>query len=72
TARTTFEEGALAANLPSIDIAAGELEGGIGILTLLVKAGLAGSNGEARRHIQGGAVRVNDASVSDEKAQVST
>ncbi|MBZ3693050.1 tyrosine--tRNA ligase [Phyllobacterium calauticae] len=72
TARTTFEEGALAANLPSIDIATGELEGGIGILTLLVKAGLAGSNGEARRHIQGGAVRVNDASVSDEKAQVST
>ncbi|MBR7513329.1 hypothetical protein KC219_24540, partial [Mycobacterium tuberculosis] len=27
TARTTFEEGALAANLPSIDIATGELEG---------------------------------------------
>ncbi|MBN9137679.1 MAG: tyrosine--tRNA ligase, partial [Phyllobacterium sp.] len=72
TARTTFEEGALAANLPSSGIATGELEGGIGILTLLVKAGLAGSNGEARRHIQGGAVRVNDASVSDEKAQVST
>ncbi|MFJ7354289.1 tyrosine--tRNA ligase [Phyllobacterium sp. NPDC097923] len=72
TARTTFEEGGLATNLPSIDIATGELEGGIGILTLLVKAGLAASNGEARRHIQGGAVRVNDASVSDEKAQVST
>ena len=31
------------------------------------RAGLAGSNGEGRRHVQGGAVRVNDAAVSDEK-----
>jgi tyrosyl-tRNA synthetase len=72
TARKTFEEGALATNLPTVEIASSELEAGIGILTLLVKAGLAGSNGEARRHIQGGAVRVNDASVSDEKSQVGT
>ena len=72
TARKTFEEGALATNLPTVEIAGSDLDAGIGILTLLVKAGLAGSNGEARRHIQGGAVRVNDASVSDEKSQVGT
>lgn len=72
TARKTFEEGALATNLPSIEIASGELDAGIGILTLLVRAGLAGSNGEARRHIQGGAVRINDVTVSDEKAQIGT
>lgn len=72
TARTTFEEGTLATNLPSVEIATSELDAGIGILTLLVKAGLASSNGEARRHIQGGAVRINDASVSDEKAQIGT
>jgi tyrosyl-tRNA synthetase len=67
TARKTFEEGALADNLPSIDVAAGELESGIGLLALIVKAGLASSNGEARRHVQGGAVRINDAAVSDER-----
>lgn len=70
TARKTFEEGALATNLPTVEVAASDLETGVGILTLLVKAGLAASNGEARRHVQGGAVRVNDVSVSDEKLQV--
>ena len=67
TARKTFEEGALADNLPSIDVAKGELEAGIGLLALVVKAGLAASNGEARRHVQGGAVRINDVSISDER-----
>ncbi|MCQ2004088.1 tyrosine--tRNA ligase [Rhizobium sp. NRK18] len=70
TARKTFEEGALADNLPSIDVPAAELDGGLGILTLLVRAGLAGSNGEARRHIQGGAVRINDNPVSDDRMTV--
>ncbi|MGQ3038829.1 MAG: tyrosine--tRNA ligase, partial [Neoaquamicrobium sediminum] len=67
TARKTFEEGALAESLPTVEINRGELEGGIGVLALFVKAGLAGSNGEARRHVQGGAVRVNDEQVTDEK-----
>lgn len=67
TARKTFEEGALADNLPSIDVATGELEAGIGLLALIVKAGLAASNGEARRHVQGGAVRINDVAISDER-----
>ena len=47
TARKTFEEGALAENLPSIDVPAAELEAGIGLLSLFVRAGLAESNGEA-------------------------
>ncbi|GMB82346.1 tyrosine--tRNA ligase [Shinella zoogloeoides] len=72
TARKTFEEGAIAENLPSIDVAAGELEAGIGLLTLVVKAGLAASNGEARRHVQGGAVRINDTAVSDERRVIGT
>jgi tyrosyl-tRNA synthetase len=67
TARKTFEEGALADNLPSIDVAKSELEAGIGLLALIVKAGLAASNGEARRHVQGGAVRINDVAISDER-----
>ena len=72
TARKVFEEGAIDANLPTIEIAAGELEAGIGILALFVKASLAASNGEARRHVQGGAVRLNDVTVSDEKRTVGT
>jgi tyrosyl-tRNA synthetase len=72
TARKTFEEGAIAENLPSIDVATGELEAGIGLLALIVKAGLATSNGEARRHIQGGAVRINDTTVSDERRVIGT
>ncbi|OCP37590.1 tyrosine--tRNA ligase [Ensifer sp. LC163] len=67
TARKTFEEGAVSENLPSIDVPASELEAGIGLLTLVVRAGLASSNGEARRHVQGGAVRINDEAVSDER-----
>jgi len=70
TARKTFEEGALANDLPSIEVAADQLEAGIGLLSLLVSAGLAGSNGEARRHVQGGAVRINDEQVTDERRQV--
>lgn len=67
TARKTFEEGAIADNLPSIDVPAAELDAGIGVLSLVVRAGLATSNGEARRHVQGGAVRINDVAVSDER-----
>ena len=67
TARKTFEEGALADTLPTVEIPASELEAGIGVLALFVKAGLAASNGEARRHVQGGAVKINDAAVSDDK-----
>lgn len=72
TARKTFEEGALAETLPTVEVPASELEAGIGVLSLFVKAGLAGSNGEARRHVQGGAVRINDQPVSDEKQIVGT
>lgn len=67
TARQTFEEGVVAENLPTVEISRGELEAGIGVLALFVKAGLVASNGEARRQIKGGGLRVNDAAVSDEK-----
>ncbi|MGG7518652.1 tyrosine--tRNA ligase [Allorhizobium undicola] len=72
TARKTFEEGALANNLPSIEVAAGELDAGLGLLALIVRAGLAASNGEARRHVQGGAVKINDKPISDERATIGT
>jgi tyrosyl-tRNA synthetase len=70
TARKTFEEGILAENLPSIDVGKSELEDGIGLLAIFVRAGLATSNGEARRHVKGGGVRINDQQVTDEKRTV--
>ena len=72
TARKTFEEGIAAETLPSVGVPSGELDAGVGLLTLMVQAGFAKSNGEARRHIQGGAVRINDQTVNDEKAVISS
>ena len=68
TARKTFEEGTSAAGLPTVTI---DLSQPIGILSALVQAGLASSNGEAKRSIQGGAIKVNDSAVSDEKLTLS-
>jgi len=67
TARQTFEEGAIAENLPTVDVPRGELVSGLGVLAAFVKAGLVTSNGEARRQIKGGGLRVNDVAVTDEK-----
>jgi tyrosyl-tRNA synthetase len=67
TARRTFEEGSLSESLPTIEIAPAELESGLGVLVAFVKAGLVASNGEARRQIKGGGLKVNDAPVTDEK-----
>ena len=67
TARQTFEEGAIAENLPTVGIPRGEIEAGAGVLALFVRAGLVASNGEARRQIKGGGLRVNDVAVADEK-----
>ncbi|TIN31002.1 MAG: tyrosine--tRNA ligase [Mesorhizobium sp.] len=72
TARKTFEEGALAEALPTVEVDKAALEAGVGVLSLLVTAGLAASNGEARRHVQGGAVRLNDEPVSDERRLVTS
>ena len=71
TARQTFEIGGFAEDLPSINIAKADLEAGIGLLALIVKAGLAASNGEARRHVQGSAVKLNDHAASDDRLIVS-
>jgi tyrosyl-tRNA synthetase len=68
TARQTFEEGTVSASLPTVEIAASELEAGIGVLTAFAeKAKLVASNGEARRQIKAGGLKVNDVTVSDEK-----
>jgi tyrosyl-tRNA synthetase len=67
TARKTFEQGALASDLPTIEIQSADLDAGLGVLTAFVRAGLAASNSEARRQIQGGGLKVNDATVTSDK-----
>jgi len=64
TARKTFEEGGSAEGLPTVEV---DLAAGLGILQALVNAGLASSNGDAKRNIQGGAIKVNDVAVSNDK-----
>src|SRR5690606_12633563 len=71
-ARRTCEEGAGAAALPTIGVPAAELAAGVAVLGLFVRAGLVASNGEARRQIRGGGLRVNDVAIPDERASVST
>ena len=69
TARKTFEEGGVSADLPTVEVPAAELDAGIGVLAAFAeKAGLVASNGEARRQVKGGGLKVNDATVTDEKA----
>jgi tyrosyl-tRNA synthetase len=72
TARRAFEEGEAAEDLPSIDVPDGELAAGIPAFRLFTLAGLAASNGEARRLIRSGGARVNDAAVADEALVIST
>jgi len=69
TARKTFEEGTLAESLPTVEIQRSDLDRGLGVLTAFAeRAGLVASNGEARRQIKAGGLRVNDCTVVDDKA----
>ncbi len=61
-----FSKKALPDDLPEII-----LSGEIGLINLIVKVGFAVSNGEARRLIQQGGVRINDKSIQDIKAVIS-
>lgn len=69
TARQTFEQGTIAAGLPTFDISESQLIG-LGILEASVTAGLAGSNSEARRHVKAGALKINDGKVSSHDYQI--
>jgi tyrosyl-tRNA synthetase len=64
-ARAAFEEGRLSADLPTIEVARGDLKSGIALAALAADAGLAGSRSEARRLAQGGGLRLNDGVVTD-------
>ncbi len=60
-------------DVPSSDIAAGELSGdGIGIVDLLARVQLAPSKGEARRLVQSGGVYVNNRRAGDPHERITT
>ncbi|MBB3019431.1 tyrosyl-tRNA synthetase [Microvirga lupini] len=73
TARKTFEQGALAESLPTIEVPSNVLEGGLGVLAAFGPdyAKLVPSSSEARRQIKSGGLRVNDQAVSDERGTLS-
>ena len=70
-AQKTFEAGEHTKDLPTVTIAAADLKDGYGVLTAFVHAGLVKSNGEARRLIKGGGLKVNDAAVSSDGQKLS-
>lgn len=72
TARQAFEEGASAEGLPTIEIPSAELEEGIWVPELFTRADLTKSNGEARRQIKGGGLKVNDKGVGDDQRKVTS
>jgi tyrosyl-tRNA synthetase len=71
TARRTFEEGAVAETLPSVELPRTELEKGLGVLNAFVRAGLVASTSEARRQIKAGGLKVNDVAISDDRMALS-
>lgn len=71
TARKTFEQGGAAAGLPTFDIAETDL-GTLSVLDATITAGLAASKGEARRHIKGNALKINDTRVENDSRTVNT
>ncbi|MGU3576492.1 tyrosine--tRNA ligase [Brucellaceae bacterium C25G] len=70
TARKTFEDGEISDNLPTVGVHRATLHEGIGLLALMTLAGLVNTNGEGRRHVEGGAVRLNDIVISDPRMTV--
>ncbi len=66
TARQTFEQGGIGSDLPTITVARERLAAGVPLYELLREAGLAASNGEARRLIKGGGARLNDRPIAGE------
>ncbi len=65
TAREVFEKGGIGDDLPTVTLAPEELADGVGIVQLLVRAGLAGSGKDAKRLIAEGGAKVNDEIVTD-------
>jgi tyrosyl-tRNA synthetase len=71
TARSVFEEGGIGGALPIVELPCDALAKGIPAFEAFARAGLAASNGEARRLIKGGGGRLNDAVLANETQLIS-
>ncbi len=65
TAREVFENGGTGDDLPTLTLSAEEVGDGISVVQLIVRSGLAGSGKEAKRLIDGGGAKLNDAPLTD-------
>ena len=66
TARAVFGGAGSHENMPTTELSNDDfVDGKIGVLSMMVKAGLAASNGEARRLVQQGGVAINDQKITD-------
>ena len=65
SAKALFGGAGDAANMPTTTLSEADLEGGLDIVSLLVKSGLCSSRGDARRNVQQGGVTANDEKVTD-------
>ena len=66
TARETFEAGGLGADLPEVALEAADFaDGGLSVVQLFVRAGLAKSGKDAKRLIAEGGARMDDRPVTD-------
>ncbi len=66
--RRVFSRGELPDDMPELELTDDERRDGVRLGALLVRAGLAASQGEARRLVQQGAVRINDEKATDAAA----
>ncbi len=72
-AHSIFVGGQSSENMPTTTLTDADFaDDTIGVLTLLVKCGLAASNGEARKLVQGGGVSIDGSKVTDFKMRLSS
>lgn len=71
TAKQTFAEGGAGAGLPTISVSLSDINSGYFALKAFVKTGLIASNGEGKRHIKAGAIKINDQVIQSPQAMLS-
>ena len=72
TAMETFEGTGISTDLPTLEVSRNDLKAGFTAFDLFRQAGLANSNGEARRLIKGNGARLNDIIITDETQLISS
>lgn len=70
TSKSLFAKGVADENMPTTEITESDFENNKGLLSIMTYAGLTNSNGEARRLVQQGGVRVNDEKITDVKYEL--